>query len=233
VTARRGPALLALALTLLGACDVTYSDRADRPHVNAEKSDLVTRAEQSGSVEFDLRSPLTRAAGGVVDGRDIAIYEWQDQQKIDVTLLLPDDRRFTFAAAHLDISAADTTAAPNEVRMQATYADPASARDELLRTVDLLGAPERIEDLTFTPTRVQEWHEGTGPGHANGGEPESYGRTVLQGRSFGAIDTEIIVRMLGGDRGATVYYQFYLSSPNSSARPIHDRPRVALTPDQP
>jgi hypothetical protein len=182
--------------------------RADSGFVT--RTEFVNQAEESGHVELDLRRVPTRAETGIGDGQDIAIFQWRDQHRIETVVQLPGDVRYTFAAAHLDVVARDAAGPPREVRMQAPFADLDAARDELLRTADVLGDPATPGALNAET--VNRWYGDRRPHYGDPADDGAYADEVFRGRAQGDVTVEVTASLNGID-GVTVLCSFHLPSP--------------------
>jgi hypothetical protein len=196
-----------LCLISLGACDVTIS--GDKPDTSGHitRTAFVEEAEARAHVELDLRRVPTRAETGIGDGQDIAIFEWRDQRPIETVLQLPGDVPFTFGAAHLDVVARDAVGPPEEVRMQAPFADMDAARTELLRAVEVLGDPGRAG--AFNAAAVESWYQAKRPHYGDPRDDGAFADEVFTGRPLGLITVEATAS-LNGTEGVTVLYSFQL-----------------------
>lgn len=182
----------------------TSGDQPDRSGV-VTRSDFVKEVEASGRAEFDLRHPLDRAATGIEDGQDIAIFQGRDGGQIDTVVHLPGDEDFTFRATHLDVVARGPAGPPVEVRMQATYGTLDEARDELARATAVL-ADDEVPDGLNTAA-VDRWYEARRAHYGDPTEDAAFANDVFRGRPHGPVTSEITASLSGGG-AVTVLYSF-------------------------
>lgn len=195
-----------LSLIFLGGCAVTIS--GDKPQGSnfVSRSDLVQQVEASGQAEFDLRAVPTRAEVGIVDGQQLAMYQWRDQRPIETLVHLPGDTEFTFAAAHIDVEARGPEGPPAELRLQATLPSLEAGRDELARSAVVLGDPDTAGALN--EGTVEDWYRSRAD-HQGTGDLDAFATDVFRGRAHGPVTVEITAS-LNGTGTVTVLYAFHL-----------------------
>ncbi len=85
-----------IAVGMIGGCVV---------EVSSSTSESARRVLAEGSVVYDLRSGLTREDVGFEPGFETHTIQTRGGESVDVTVILPDGRRFEFPATRISFSA--------------------------------------------------------------------------------------------------------------------------------
>lgn len=144
--ARRLAGILVLNLVCAGCAWVSFGYDEQVP----TSSEKLSEAKRTGFVRFDLRTPPSRAEGGMFEGEDTTFYD--RRKPFDLEVLLPEDHVLrlhvdsVYVNAPVAIGRQPSTEPPEELLIK-SRGDAPAVRDLLLAVAREYGiAVERIEN---------------------------------------------------------------------------------------
>ncbi len=138
---------------------------------SSSRTEPIRRVLREGRVVYDLRSGLTREEVGFPPGRTTAGLETRGGETVDVTVILPDGRRFEFAAMGIRFAAStpgDEDIDPYSLDLDRRYPTADEAYEVLVDFDEQFGLDtttrQSLEHWRDASARkIEAWRAGGGP----------------------------------------------------------------------